>query len=68
MVTRAYKSYAAFDSNAVATLANAQKAGMSDTGVYLFPCTSSTKSAQSQVNEMIQGLHGSTYNRVWIDV
>lgn len=68
LVARAYKSYGAFDSNVIATLANAQKAGMTDAGVYLFPCISSTKSAQTQINEMIQGLHGSSYNRVWVDV
>ncbi len=68
LVTRGYKSYGAVDTNAIATLANAQKAGMTDAGVYLFPCTGTTKSPQSQINEMVQGLHGSTYNRVWIDV
>ena len=68
IVARAYKSFGAFDSNAIGTLANAQKAGMQDNGVYLFPCTSQTKTAQSQVNEMVQGLKGSTYGKVWIDI
>lgn len=68
LVTRAYKSYGAFDSGAVTTLANAKNAGMTDAGVYLFPCIGTTKSPQTQVNEMIQGLHASTYNRIWIDV
>jgi hypothetical protein len=31
-------------------LQNAQKAGMTDTGVYMFPCTSTSKTAQSQVS------------------
>lgn len=68
LVTRAYKSYGAFDSNAVTTLVNAKNAGMTDAGVYLFPCIGTTKSPQAQVNEMVQGLHSSTYNTVWIDV
>ncbi len=68
IVARAYKSYGAVDINAITTLTNAQNAGMTDNGVYLFPCTSTTKSAQSQINEMVQGLHGLSYNRVWIDV
>lgn len=68
IVTRAYKSYGAFDSNAIATLANAKAAGMIDAGVYLFPCTGTAKSPQTQVKEMIDGLHASTYNRIWIDV
>ena len=50
VVARAYQPFGAFDSNAVGTLANAQKAGMQDNGVYLFPCISQTKTAQSQVN------------------
>jgi len=50
IVARAYKSYGAVDTNAIATLANAQKAGMQDTGVYFFPCVSQTKTAQAQVN------------------
>jgi hypothetical protein len=50
LVARAYKSYGAFDSNAIGTLTNAQKAGMQDTGVYMFPCTSQTKTAASQVS------------------
>jgi hypothetical protein len=68
IVARAYKSFGAFDSNAIATLVNAQKAGMTDVGVYLFPCTSSTRSAESQVSEMIEGLKNTNYNKVWIDV
>jgi hypothetical protein len=68
IVARGYKSYGAVDANAITTIANARAAGMEDTGVYMFPCTSQSRTAQSQVNEMIQGLHGVNYNRIWIDV
>jgi hypothetical protein len=50
IVARGYKSFGAVDTNAIATLQNAQKAGMTDTGVYMFPCTSTSKTAQSQVS------------------
>ena len=53
IVARAYKSFGAVDSNAAITLANARKAGMTDTGVYMFPCTSTTKTPQAQVTELV---------------
>ena len=68
IVARGYKSFGAVDTNAIGTLTNAQKAGMSDTGIYMFPCTSTSKTAQSQVSELINGIKGVEYNRIWIDV
>ena len=48
VIARAWKSFGGYDSNAALTIANAQKVGMTDTGVYMFPCTSQTKTAESQ--------------------
>lgn len=65
-VVRAWHSYSAFDSKAVATLAAAKAAGLADLSVYMFPCLS--KSAKSQVDGMMQGLQHASFNAVWIDI
>lgn len=46
-IIRAYKSYGGLDSNAIAGLANAKKAGLI-TDIYMFPCRG--KSATAQVD------------------
>ena len=65
-IPRAYKSYGAFDSNAVTNIKNARAAGIPYVDVYMFPCRG--KSASSQVTEMINGLSGSNYGTVWLDI
>jgi hypothetical protein len=44
-IYRAWKSFGAFDENAPKSIANAYTAGfkLEDVGVYIFPCTSTTK-------------------------
>ncbi len=34
----------------------------------MFPCTSTTKTADSQVKQMIQDLKDTKYKRIWLDV
>jgi len=54
MITRAWHSTGTFDSTAPTNLDNAQKAGIQNTDVYMFPCRG--KSATDQVNEMMNDL------------
>jgi hypothetical protein len=49
IVARAWKSFGGIDTNAELTLANAEKAGMTDNGVYMFPCLNAAKTPLSQV-------------------
>lgn len=64
-IVRAYKSYGALDSNAVATLKNAKAAGLI-TDIYHFPCNS--VAASTQVSTVVNGISSSLYGTVWIDV
>jgi GH25 family lysozyme M1 (1,4-beta-N-acetylmuramidase) len=66
MITRAWKSYGGFDSNAKTNLANAKSAGIAYRDVYAFPCRG--KSVSSQVSSLMSGLSGASYGMIWIDV
>ena len=65
-VTRAWHSYGALDANAVANLANAAAAGISNSDVYLFPCRG--KDPREQVSDLLVGLSNSSFHRVWLDI
>ena len=64
--TRGWHSYGAFDGNAIGNLAGARAAGIASTDVYLFPCA--RKDAAEQVQDMLAGLQGSQFGRVWVDM
>jgi len=59
MITRAWMSYGAFDSNAPKNLNNAQSAGIQYRDVYMFPCRG--ESASTQVDDMMADLASSSY-------
>lgn len=65
VIARGYCSFGGIDHNAVQSLTNAKKAGLT-THMYMFPCRG--KSASAQVDEMIKAIPESLYGTVWIDV
>lgn len=65
VIARGYCSYGGVDHNAVQSLTNAKKAGLT-THMYMFPCRG--KSATAQVDEMIKAIPADLYGTVWIDV
>lgn len=65
IITRAYHSYGAVDTNAVINLKNARALGL-QTDVYMFPCNGIDPAVQ--VQQLVQGVPSSMYDRVWIDV
>lgn len=69
---RAWRSFGAFDVNAPKSLVNAFDAGfkVQDVGVYMFPCYSTTKTAEGQVQEMIAQLkdYSGKYSSIWLDM
>lgn len=62
---RGFCSYGAVDPNIVSNLNNARAAGFAP-DIYMFPCRG--KSANSQVDAMVQGISSNLYGKVWIDV
>ena len=65
-IPRAYKSYGAFDSNAINNVNNARAAGIPYVDVYMFPCRG--KSASDQVSDLINNLGSTNYGMIWLDV
>lgn len=65
VIARGYCSYGGVDHNAVQSLTNAKKAGLT-THMYMFPCRG--KGAAAQVDEMIKAIPANLYGTVWIDV
>jgi hypothetical protein len=72
IIPRGYKSSGYVDTNVCGTLTNAQKAGIKHLDVYLFPCPTCSKSASTQMSELVNYLNdnckSSWTGRVWIDV
>ncbi len=64
-IPRGYQSFGAVDPHVHANLNNARAAGLA-TDIYMFPCRG--KSANSQVDQMIEGIPSNLYGMVWIDV
>ncbi len=67
-VPRGYCSYGGVDSNVVANIKSAWAGGMKNVDVYSFPCVTCSKSAKTQVDELVNALAGSTYGMIWLDV
>ena len=66
-IVRAWRSLGSLDPNAAQTIANAVEAGFEQVDVYMFPCIKCLNFS-AQVEEMLTGLEGSEYDRVWLDV
>ena len=62
---RAFRSYGAVDPYAKQVLTNAKNAGLV-TDIYMFPCRS--KSASTQVTEMIDAIPSNHYGKIWLDI
>lgn len=71
IITRAYHSYGAVDTNAMVNVNNAYLAGIAHSDLYMFPCPLG-KNATKQVEETLsgrQGLAGGAYiGTVWLDI
>ena len=67
MMVRSYHSYGAPDSNAAPTLQAAAAAGLTDRGVYHFPCAYG-KGAAQQVQDDVNAVGSSNFNRLWFDI
>jgi hypothetical protein len=65
-IPRAWKSYGAFDSNAIQNIKNARAAGFEYVDVYMFPCRG--QSASNQVASLVSNLGSSHYGQVWLDI
>ena len=65
-IPRAWKSYGAFDSNALANVRNARAAGIPYVDVYMFPCRG--QSASAQVASLVSNLGSANYGQIWLDI
>jgi GH25 family lysozyme M1 (1,4-beta-N-acetylmuramidase) len=72
IIPRGYKSSGYVDSNVCTNLNNAKSAGIPVRDVYMFPCPTCSKSASSQVNELVSYLKSNCNSgwsgRVWLDI
>jgi len=72
IIPRAYKSTGAVDTQACTTLKNAYTAGIKTRDVYMFPCPTCSKSAASQMSELVSYLNGNCKSewsgRIWLDI
>ncbi len=72
VVPRGYRSTGAVDTNVCTSLNNAKNAGIPYRDVYLFPQPTGTKSASTQMGELVNYLNAnckaSWSGRVWLDI
>ena len=70
VIPRCYTSVGSPDPNVASTVANARAAGISNVGVYMFPCPTCSASPQSQVQQAVNNLNdnGVQYNVFWLDI
>lgn len=66
-VVRGYQQSNHVDPNAAQTIANAWNGGMDEVEVYLFPCPT-CGNPEAQMDNLIDGLVGSTYGMIWLDI
>jgi GH25 family lysozyme M1 (1,4-beta-N-acetylmuramidase) len=67
-IVRGYQSNGHPDPNCPSTVSHAWSAGMSHVDVYMFPCPQCSKSAATQVREMVDALKGTRYGMIWFDI
>jgi len=70
IVARGYRSSGQVDSACCGTLNAAASAGIAIRDAYIFPCPTCSKSAQTQVEEMVNALKSgcSWSGKVWLDI
>jgi GH25 family lysozyme M1 (1,4-beta-N-acetylmuramidase) len=72
IIPRGYKSTGAVDSNVCTNLNNAKSAGIAVRDVYMFPCPTCSKSASTQMSELVSYLKSNCASawsgRVWLDI
>ena len=69
---RAYHSTGSVDTAACTTLKNAKSAGFTMRDVYMFPCPTCTKTAATQVSELVTYLVNNCNfawsGKIWLDI
>eukprot|EP01036_Dinobryon_divergens_P023120 gene23120-31437_t len=72
VIPRGYQSLGYVDTQVCTSLINAYNAGMKVRDVYLFPCPTCSKSAATQMSELVSYLHTNCKvqwsGRVWLDI
>lgn len=72
VVPRGYKSTGAVDTQVCTSIINAYNAGISRRDTYLFPCPTCSKSASTQMSELINHLNSNCKSqwsgRIWLDI
>ena len=67
-IPRAFRSSGTLDPNAAQNIKNAHAAGFAHVDVYFFPCPTCSKSAAQQAKEFADGMAGSKFGTVWLDI
>ena len=72
VIPRGYHSTGSVDSEVCGNIKNAKTAGIAKADSYMFPCPTCSKSATSQVGEMVDNLNSNCKRewsgRVWLDI
>jgi len=72
IVPRGYHSTGSIDTAVCTTIKNAKNAGFKVRDAYLFPCPTCSKSASTQVQELVDHLNGNCKaewsGRIWLDI
>lgn len=72
MVARGYHSSGSVDTNVCTSIKHASSAGFTKRDTYLFPCPTCSKSAATQVQELVDYLNANCASqwskRVWLDI
>ncbi len=72
MVARGYRSSGAVDTNVCTSIHHAYSAGFTARDAYLFPCPTCSKSAATQVQELVDYLNANCAShwskRIWLDI
>ena len=71
VIPRGYHSSGSIDTNMCTSLKSAQAAGIAKRSTYIFPCPTCSKSAQTQMNELVSSIKscGSAFSgKIWLDI
>lgn len=72
VIPRGYHSYGAVDTAACSTIINAYNAGIKTRDTYMFPCPTCSKSASTQMGELVDYLSNNCKaqwsGRIWLDI
>ena len=67
LIYRAYRSYGKVDPNVVSNIKHTIAGGITDVGVYIFPCFK-CGNPKKQIEDTVKALAGLPYNMIWIDI